>query len=101
MPPITVMTYQTVLNAAANPNDVVVGLFSGQKPMTVFMQQGSQIGQIAMQAGVGIGGMARALIGLAASGAAAALTNPYLLAAAAAAEISPSLKPSSSLASVT
>ena len=66
-------------------NDVVVGLFSGQKPMTVFMQQGSQIGQIAMQAGVGIGGMARALLGLAASSAAAALTNPYLLAAAAAA----------------
>lgn len=27
-PPITVMTYQTVLNAAANPNDVVVGLTS-------------------------------------------------------------------------
>jgi hypothetical protein len=68
-------------------NDVAVGLFSGQKPMTVFMQQGSQIGQIAMQAGVGIGGMARALLGLAASAAAAALTNPYLLAAAAAAGI--------------
>ena len=68
-------------------NDVVVSLASGQKPMTVFMQQGSQIGQIAMQAGVGIGGMARALLGLAASAAAAALTNPYLLAAAAAAGI--------------
>lgn len=68
-------------------NDVVVSLASGQKPMTVFMQQGSQIGQIAMQAGVGIGGMARAVLGLAASAAAAALTNPYLLAAAAAAGI--------------
>jgi hypothetical protein len=68
-------------------NDVVVSLFSGQKPMTVFMQQGSQIGQIAMQAGVGIGGMARALLGLAATAAAAALTNPYLLAAAAAAAL--------------
>jgi hypothetical protein len=68
-------------------NDVAVSLFSGQKPMTVFMQQGSQIGQIAMQAGVGIGGMARALLGLAASAAAAALTNPYLLAAAAAAAL--------------
>lgn len=68
-------------------NDVVVSIASGQKPMTVFMQQGSQIGQIAMQAGVGIGGMARALLGLAASAAAAALTNPYLLAAAAAAGI--------------
>ena len=68
-------------------NDVVVSLFSGQKPMTVFMQQGSQIGQIAMQAGVGIGGMARALLGLAATAAATALTNPYLLAAAAAAAL--------------
>jgi len=68
-------------------NDVVVSLFSGQKPMTVFMQQGSQIGQIAMQAGVGIGGMARALLGLAASAAMVALTNPYLLAAAAAAAL--------------
>jgi hypothetical protein len=68
-------------------NDMVVGLFSGQKPLTVFMQQGTQIGQIGMQAGVGIGGMARALVGLAASSAAAALTNPYLLAAAAAAAL--------------
>ena len=68
-------------------NDVVVSLFSGQKPMTVFMQQGSQIGQIAMQAGVGIGGMARALLELTATAAATALTNPYLLAAAAAAAL--------------
>ena len=50
-------------------------------------RRGTQIGQIAMQAGVGIGGMARALLGLAASAAAAALTSPYLLAAAAAAGI--------------
>jgi trimeric autotransporter adhesin len=76
-----------VQNLVYQLNDMVVGLFSGQKPMTVFMQQGTQIGQIAMQAGVGIGGMARALLGLAASAAAAALTNPYLLAAAAAAGI--------------
>ncbi len=76
-----------VQNLIYQVNDMVVSLASGQKPMTVFMQQGSQIGQIAMQAGVGIGGMARALLGLAASSAAAALTNPYLLAAAAAAAI--------------
>ncbi len=76
-----------VQNLIYQVNDMVVSLASGQKPMTVFMQQGSQIGQIAMQAGVGIGGMARALLGLAASAAAAALTNPYLLAAAAAAGI--------------
>ena len=76
-----------VQNLIYQVNDMVVSLASGQKPMMVFMQQGSQIGQIAMQAGVGIGGMARALLGLAASAAAAALTNPYLLAAAAAAGI--------------
>lgn len=40
-------------------NDVAVSLASGQKPMMVFMQQGSQIGQIMAQAGVGIGGMVR------------------------------------------
>lgn len=76
-----------VQNLVYQLNDMVVGLFSGQKPLTVFMQQGTQIGQIGMQAGVGIGGMARALVGLAASSAAAALTNPYLLAAAAAAAL--------------
>ena len=74
-----------VQNLVYQLNDMVVGLFSGQKPMTVFMQQGSQIGQIAMQAGLGIGGMARALVGLAATAAMVVLTNPYLLAAAAAA----------------
>ena len=76
-----------VQNLVYQLNDMVVGLFSGQKPMTVFMQQGTQIAQIGMQAGMGIGGMARALVGLAASSAAAALTNPYLLAAAAAAAL--------------
>ncbi len=76
-----------IQNLIYQVNDVAVSLASGQKPMTVFMQQGSQIGQIAMQAGVGIGGMARALLGLAASAAVAALTNPVLLAAAAAAGI--------------
>ena len=38
-----------VQNLVFQLNDMVVGLFSGQKPMTVFMQQGTQIGQIAMQ----------------------------------------------------
>lgn len=76
-----------VQNLVYQLNDMVVRLFSGQKPMTVFMQQGSQIGQIAMQAGLGIGGMARALVGLAATAAMVVLTNPYLLAAAAAAAL--------------
>ena len=33
-----------VQNLVFQLNDMVVGLFSGQKPMTVFMQQGTQIG---------------------------------------------------------
>jgi hypothetical protein len=44
-------------NLSFQLNDVIIGLTSGQKPMTVFMQQGSQIAQIMGQAGVGIGGM--------------------------------------------
>ena len=41
-----------VQNLVYQLNDMVVGLFSGQKPMTVFMQQGTQIAQIGMQAGM-------------------------------------------------
>lgn len=66
-------------------NDVFVSLSSGQKPMTVFIQQGSQIGGIMAQAGIGVGGLARALLGMASAAAMAVLTNPLLLAAAAAA----------------
>jgi hypothetical protein len=65
--------------------DMFVGLTSGQKPMTVFIQQGSQIGGIMAQAGIGVGGLARALLGMASAAAMAVLTNPVLLAAAAAA----------------
>lgn len=65
--------------------DMFVGLTSGQKPMTVFIQQGSQIGGIMAQAGLGVGGLARALLGMASAAAMAVLTNPILLAAAAAA----------------
>lgn len=65
--------------------DMFVGLTSGQKPMTVFIQQGSQIGGIMAQAGIGVGGLARALLGMASAAAMAVLTNPLLLAAAAAA----------------
>lgn len=54
-------------------NDMFVGLASGQKPMTVFVQQGAQIGQIAQQAGLGIGGMAREFALLAARAAPAGL----------------------------
>lgn len=65
--------------------DMFVGLTSGQKPMTVFIQQGSQIGGIMAQAGLGVGGLAKALLSMASAAAMAVLTNPLLLAAAAAA----------------
>lgn len=67
--------------------DVFVSLMSGQKPMTVLIQQGSQIGGIMMQAGMGVMAFTRALVGMAAAGVAAALTNPILLGIAAAAAL--------------
>lgn len=63
-------------------NDMIVGLQGGQKPLTVFMQQGSQIGGIMAQSGVGVMGMTRALLGMAGAAALAIATNPLLLALA-------------------
>lgn len=63
-----------VQNLAFQINDMVAGLASGQKPLTVFMQQGAQIGQIAAQAGTGIVGMTASLIA----------ANPIILGVAAA-----------------
>jgi hypothetical protein len=40
-------------------NDVFVSLASGQNPITVFVQQGSQIGQIMLQAGMGVKSFAK------------------------------------------
>lgn len=74
-----------VQNLTFQLNDMFVGLASGQKPMTVFVQQGVQIGQIAQQAGLGIAGMARAMVGLAGAATVAIITNPVLLGIAAAA----------------
>jgi hypothetical protein len=68
-----------VQNLAYQLNDVAVSLASGQKPMTVFMQQGSQIAQIMMQAGLGTGGFVKA-IGSMVGG--FLLANPLILAAA-------------------
>lgn len=42
-------------------NDIFVSLASGQKPMMVFIQQGSQIAQIYSQAGMGVKGFALGL----------------------------------------
>ena len=50
-----------MMNLSYQLQDVVVGFASGQKPMTIFMQQGSQISQIMMNAGVGIGALVKQL----------------------------------------
>lgn len=53
------MARHHVQNLAFQLQDVAVGLASGQKPMTVFMQQGTQIASIMGQAGIGVGGLAK------------------------------------------
>lgn len=75
-----------MLNFGYQINDVVVSLASGQRPLTVFAQQGVQIGQIAASSGVGVKGLALALgdMAKAAGRATAAFAlNPYFLAFAA------------------
>lgn len=44
-----------IQNIGFQLNDIFVSLASGQKPLTVFIQQGSQIGQVFSQAGVTAG----------------------------------------------
>lgn len=53
-----------VQNLGFQLNDVFVSLASGQNPLTVFVQQGSQIAQIYSQAGLGLRGFAAAIAGL-------------------------------------
>ena len=48
-----------VQNLSFQLQDMFIGLSSGQKPLTVFLQQGSQIGGIMQQAGVGVGALTR------------------------------------------
>lgn len=45
--------------------DIIVSLQGGQKPLTVLIQQGSQLGGIMMQTGASFGDMVRAVAGLA------------------------------------
>ncbi len=52
-----------LLNLGFQLQDIVVALQMGQNPLTVFIQQGGQIGQIASQAGIGIRGMTAAVWG--------------------------------------
>lgn len=53
-------SYQ-MANLSYQINDVIVSLASGQKPFTVFIQQGAQIFQIYQQAGLGVRGFFAAL----------------------------------------
>ena len=53
-------SYQ-IVNLGYQLNDVVVGLASGQKPLTVLMQQGTQIAQVFAGSGMGVGGVLKEL----------------------------------------
>lgn len=53
-------SYQ-VVNLGYQLNDVVVGLASGQRPLTVLMQQGTQIAQVFAGSGMGVGGVLKEL----------------------------------------
>ena len=72
-------------NLAFQLQDVFVGLTSGQKPMTVFFQQGSQIGSIMMQSGLSVKAFATEVAAMTGRVVAAVALNPYFLAFAAAA----------------
>ena len=72
-------------NLAFQLQDVFVGLTSGQKPMTVFFQQGSQIAGIMMQAGLSVRAFATEVAALTGRVVAAVALNPAFLAFAAAA----------------
>lgn len=65
-------------NLAFQLQDIAIGLQGGQKPMTVFLQQGSQIAGIMAQAQMGVLGMTKAIAGM---GVAFVASNPLILAA--------------------
>lgn len=58
------LTRHEMNNLAFQLNDVAVGFASGQKPMTIFMQQGAQIAQIFGTSGAGAGAIIRQLVGM-------------------------------------
>lgn len=66
-----IATHQ-LLNFGYQVNDIIVGLTTGQRPLTVFIQQGAQIAQISAQTGVGLKGMVKGMVD--ASGAAPLLS---------------------------
>ncbi len=67
-------------NIAFQIQDIIVSLQGGQKPLTVLLQQGSQLGGIMMQTGASAGDMARAILGI------TVVSRPTAAAAAALAE---------------
>ncbi|MGE4267181.1 MAG: phage tail length tape measure family protein [Deferribacterales bacterium] len=72
-----------LINLGYQLQDIIVGFTSGQRPMTIFIQQGAQVAGIASNAGVGIKGLAAAMGTLALSAARASvvmMANPYFLA---------------------
>lgn len=50
-----------IANLGFQLNDVVVGLASGQRPLTVLTQQGTQIAQVFAGSGLGVGGVLKEL----------------------------------------
>lgn len=67
-------------NIAFQIQDIIISLQGGQKPLTVLMQQGSQLGGIMMQTGASFGDMVRAIGGM------IIVTRPTAAASAALAE---------------
>lgn len=54
-------------NLAFQFQDIAIGLQGGQKPLTVFLQQGSQIAGVMGQAGIGVAGLTKEIVRMAAS----------------------------------
>lgn len=82
-----------MLNLSYQLQDVVVGFASGQRPMTIFLQQGSQIAQVAAASGLGIKGVTTAIKDMTVSGLSMIgrlALNPYFLAIATAAGLATS-----------
>lgn len=76
-----------MMNLGFQFQDLGVQIASGQNPLVAFVQQGAQIGGIMQQAQIGIGGVIRALGSMVAAFTMAIVTNPILLAIAAAATV--------------
>lgn len=76
-----------MMNLGFQFQDLGVQIASGQNPLVAFVQQGAQIAGVMAQAQIGIGGVIRALGSMVAAATMAIVTNPILLAIAAAATV--------------